>query len=185
MKSQTQTKNIKVIFIPGNGGDGNTLYGWFPYVKDELEKIGVQVIAPIFPDGNLARDLFWLPFLDSLNVDKDTILIGHSSGAIASMKYAEKNKIMGSVLVSAYYTDLGLDSERISGYFNKPFDWQTIKNNQKWIIQFNSTNDHSIPITEARFVRDRLQSDYYELSQGHFMQSEFPELVQALKKYLQ
>jgi hypothetical protein len=29
-------KKIKVIFLPGNGGDGNTSYGWFPFVKEEL-----------------------------------------------------------------------------------------------------------------------------------------------------
>jgi len=177
-------ENIKVIFVPGNGGDGNTSYGWFSYLKSELEKLGVQVISPIYPDGNLARAEQWLPFLESLDVDQNTILIGHSSGAIASMRYAENHKILGSVLVSTYYTDLNLELERISNYFNEPFNWRAIKNNQKWIIQFNSTNDHFIPISEARFVQDKLGTDYHELLEGHFQQELFPELLEAIKKYI-
>lgn len=176
-------KNIKVIFVPGNGGDGNTSYGWFPYVKNELEKQGIQVVSPVFPDGRLARAEYWLPFIESLRTDENTILIGHSSGAIAAMKYAEGHKILGSVLVSTYYTDLGLESERLSNYFNKPFDWQKIKENQKFIIQFNSTNDHFIPIEEAHFVHDKLGTDYYELTEGHFQQTNFSQLIQVLKKY--
>jgi uncharacterized protein len=177
-------KNIKTIFIPGNGGDGNTSYSWFPYVKGELERLKIQVISPIFPDGILARAEYWLPFIESLNADENTILIGHSSGSIAAMKYAENHEILGSILVSAYYTDLGLESERVSNYFNETFNWEKIRNNQKFIIQFNSTNDQFIPIAEARFVHKKLGTNYYELSEGHFQQPVFSKLIEAIKKYL-
>ena len=37
-------KKTKIIFLPGNGGDGNTSYGWFPYLKNELEKGDIKII---------------------------------------------------------------------------------------------------------------------------------------------
>ena len=173
---------IKIIFVPGNGGDGNSLYGWFSYLKNEFEKMGLEVLAPVYPDPALARAEYWLPFIENLKPDDKTILIGHSSGAIAIMRLAEKHKILGSVLVSAYCTDLGMESEKLSGYFNKPFDWEAIKKNQNWIIQFNSIDDPFIPITEAHFVHEKLNSEYYELTQGHFYpQDTFPELLNAVK----
>lgn len=177
---------ITVIFAPGNGGDGNTTYGWFAYVKEELEKLGITVISSVYPDPVLARMSEWLPFLESFGADENTIIIGHSSGAMAAMRYAETHNILGSVLVSPYHTDLGLDSEKQSGYFDTPFDWESMVKNQKWIIQFNSTNDPFIPIAEARFVYEKLGSEYHELTQGHFYPQEtFPELVEAIKKKLQ
>ncbi|MBK5215572.1 MAG: alpha/beta hydrolase [Candidatus Pacebacteria bacterium] len=178
-------KKIKIIFLPGNGGDGNTSYGWFPYIKDKFEKMGIEVINPIFPDGILARKDFWLPFLESLKPDENTILVGHSSGAVAIMKYTENNKVLGSVLVAPCYTDLGLSSEKVSGYYNDAWNWIDIKKNHKWIIQFSSINDPFIPIEEARFINENLDTKYHELTEGHFMKETFSELVESVKSILE
>lgn len=178
----------KVIFIHGNGGstpDDN----WFPYVKKELEARGIPVVARQFPDAVLARQQYWLPFLKQLGADHNSVLIGHSSGTLAAMRYAQTNKILGSVLVAAMYTDLGIESERISGYYNYPWDWQAIKQNQEWIVQFASTDDPWIPIKEPRFVHKQLATEYYEKTdRGHFggdrFQPTFPELVEVVLKKL-
>jgi len=53
---------IKIILIHGNGG-GNVQDNWFPYVRNELEKLHLTVIARDFPDPILAREKYWLPFL--------------------------------------------------------------------------------------------------------------------------
>jgi uncharacterized protein len=172
---------IKIIFLPGNGGDGNTSYGWFPYIKNEFEKMGLTVIDPVFPDGVLARKDYWLPYLKSLNPDENTILVGHSSGAEAIMRYTEDHKILGSVLVAPCYTDLGIEEEKISGYYDLPWKWDDIRKNQKWIIQFSSINDPFIPIGEARFINKNLKTDYYELDQGHFIGDTLEELVNAVR----
>lgn len=179
---------MKAIFIHGNG-DGTAKDNWFPYVKKELEKIGVKVIVKDFPDLPLARAKYWLPFLKRLGADQSTILIGHSTGAIAAMKFAEENKISGSVLVGVYYTDLGMKEEKLSGYFDSPWDWEAIKKNQNWIIQFNSKDDPWIPIEEARFVHKKLGTEYYEYDhEGHFgadkYYPEFPKLVEVVKEKL-
>jgi uncharacterized protein len=180
---------MKVIFIPGNGG-GSPKDNWFPYLKEELEKFGVNVIASEFPDNDLARESYWIPFLkNNLQADEHSILVGHSSGAIAAMRFAETNRLVGSVLVGAYHTDLGLPTEKQSGYFNRPWDWESIVQNQEWIIQFASVNDPWIPIEESRFVHRKLSTEYQEFyDQGHFggdyKKPVFPELFEALKMKL-
>ncbi len=173
---------MKVIFIPGNGGESFRDL-WFPYLKQELEKLNIKVVALDFPDSHLARSNYWIPFLNGLNVDEKTILVGHSSGAIAAMRFAETNKLLGSVLVGGYHTDLGLPMEKVSGYFDRLWDWDRIALHQQWILQFASTNDPWIPIEEARFVHAKLKTEYYEFSdQGHFNHLVFPELLDALKE---
>jgi predicted alpha/beta hydrolase family esterase len=176
---------IQAIFLPGNGG-GTPKDNWFPYLNKELSKLGMKVIAKDFPDTTLARAKYWLPFIKALGADEQTILIGHSTGAIAAMRYAEKNKILGSVLVGGYYTDLNVKEEKESGYFDTPWDWEAIRTNQKWIIQFNSVDDPWIPITEARFLNKKLKTEYFEFTDaGHFggdyEKKSFPELLEALK----
>jgi hypothetical protein len=105
------------------------------------------------------------------------------------MRYAEKNRILGSVLVGAMHTDLGMETEILSGYYNRPFDWAAIAHNQEWIIQFASIDDPWIPIEEPRYIHEQLNSEYYEFAdRGHFggdrIVLEFPELVAAVKKRL-
>jgi hypothetical protein len=53
---------MKAILIPGNGG-GTPRDNWFPYLERELPKIGIDVINVQFPDPELARSEYWLPFI--------------------------------------------------------------------------------------------------------------------------
>lgn len=182
-------ENIKVIIIPGNG-DSGPKENWYPYIQNELEKIGISVINKKFPDPVLARAKHWLPFIKELGADENTILIGHSSGAVAAMRFAEQDKILGSVLVGVYYTDLGLEDEKKSGYFDQPWNWKNIKNNQQWITLFASVDDPYIPIEQPRYIHQKLQTDYHEYTdEGHFgsdkNKKELPEIIEVIKSKIE
>lgn len=180
-------KTSKIILIHGN----QTLrwnYAWMPWVKNELEKLGLEVIGETFPDSIIAREKYWVEFLEKrVFADENTILVGHSSGALCAMRYAETHKILGSVLVSAAHTDQNDELEKQSGYFDNPWNWDTIKANQQWICQFGSTDDPYIPIKEMRHVHKMLNTEYQEFTdRGHFFQNQntFPELIDVIMKKL-
>jgi len=183
----THKQPIQIIFLPGNGGATINDH-WFPWLKLNLTQLGFDVIAKNFPDSLLARKKYWLPFIqNTLQPNKRTILIGHSTGAIAAMKYAESNPIYASILVAPYHTHLNDYHEKISGYFNNAWQWKNIKKNQNWIVQFNSLDDPYVPIQEGRAVHNFLNSEYYEYHKhGHFgddiMKTKFPEIVSVIKK---
>jgi len=140
----------KAILIHGNGGctAGDI---WLPWVEHELRALGLDVINHTFPDNIKARAQFWLPHLERLDADENTILIGHSSGAVAAMRYAETHRLLGSILVGVCHTDLGDSFETASGYYEARWQWQQIRDNQEWIAIYNSTDDPHIPIEEPRF----------------------------------
>ena len=178
---------IKVILIHGN----DTMrwsYKWMPWVKKELEKLGLEVIGETFPDSILAREKYWIQFIkERLEADENTILIGHSSGAAAAMRFAENNKLLGTILVSPAYTDLGDEMEKQSGYFDRPWQWDKIKENQKWIIQFGSKDDPHIPLEEFRHIHKMLDTQYFEFeNRGHFFENQntFPEIINVIKEKL-
>ena len=181
----------RVIFIPGNY-NSSTNENWFPSVKQELESHGLTVTSPTnYPDPQLARAAFWLPFIhEELKPDENTILVGHSSGALAAMRYAEQHKILASVLVGVCHNDLGIETERVSGYYEQPWQWEKQKSNQKWTVIFASQDDPWIPIEQPRFVQHNLNCEYHEFTnQGHFggdyVKSTFPELSLAIIRNLQ
>jgi pimeloyl-ACP methyl ester carboxylesterase len=174
----------KVILIHGNGGcTADDI--WLPSVERELTANGLLVINQTFPDNVKARSHIWLPFLESLGADAGTILIGHSSGAVAAMRYAETHRLLGSVLVGVCHTDLGDGFEAASGYYRRPWAWDRIRANQQWIGIFNSTDDPHIPIAEPRFVAARLRCSYFEFDdRGHFTDPAFPELTTFIGRML-
>lgn len=175
----------KAILIHGNGGCTAADY-WLPWVERELRAVGLDVINFTFPDNVKARARFWLPHLEALDADDQTILIGHSSGAVAAMRYAETHKLLGSILVGVCHTDLGDPFEAASGYYATPWDWPAIRANQQWIAIYGSSDDPHIPIAEPRFVAAELKCSYYEFTdRGHFNDThEFPEIVALVKRKL-
>ncbi|XP_005214401.1 putative hydrolase RBBP9 isoform X3 [Bos indicus x Bos taurus] len=113
----------KAVIIPGNGGEDVATHGWYGWVKRELEQIpGFQCLSKNMPDPITARESIWLPFMEmELHCDEETIIIGHSSGAIAAMRYAETHRVYAIVLVAAYTSDLGDANERASVTSLEPY----------------------------------------------------------------
>lgn len=180
---------MKAMIIPGNGNTDIT-ENWFQNVKKGLEKLGLDVVAENMPDPDLARKKYWLPFIKEKLSSEDAILIGHSSGAVAILRYLEENKCKLAVLVGVCYTDLGDEKERKSGYYDTPWRWDKIKNNAEKIVIFASRNDPYIPISEPLFIKEKLDAEYHEYGdEGHFgtdvNKTEFPEIITVVKKFIE
>ena len=144
-----------------------------------------------------ARRDRWIPFIESLvqaNAEKEDkiILVGHSSGAQAALRYAENHPLHAAVLVSATYSDLGDQNERQSGYYpqqkgtgmpeDNPYEFAKMKANCKHWRQFHSDDDPFIPVHEAEAIRKGLglTDTYYLLSgRSHFFEFQ-PELLQVV-----
>jgi len=176
----------RVVIAPGNGGGSILDANWYGWITDELRDSGLfdEVVCRDFPDPVEAKRSIWLPFmLDTLRVAADTVLVGHSSGAEAAMRLAEENIVGGLVLVSACHTDLDDEGERASGYYppsGGPWNWEAIRKNCGWILQFHSRDDSHVPVGEGRFVSKELRSEYTELDgHSHFFEP-FRELKDAI-----
>ena len=137
------------------------------------------MLPETMPDPVGAKESVWVPFMrETLKVGADTVVVGHSSGAVAAMRLAEETPVAALVLVSACHTDLGDPGERAAGYYARPWRWDAIRANCGRIIQFHSDNDPFIPDSEARHVAENLQSEYSELpGRSHFFAPPFAECL--------
>ena len=179
----------KIIIIPGNGGSRVNTDHWYASLSGELRGRGYESIAEDMPDPVAAHANIWLPHIKNVfKADENTIIIGHSSGGVAALRYLENHKLFGAIIVGVNYTDLGYEDEKESGYYSTPWDWKAIKANAGWIVQFASTDDPFINISEPRFIHDQIDTEYFELSdRGHFMiehnpaNKAFPEIIQLIE----
>ena len=139
-----------------------------------------------FPDNVKARAKYWLPFIDELGADERTILIGHSSGAVAAMRYAETHRLLGSVLVGVCHTDWATPSKRRAAITASPGTGSgSATTSSGWQSTVRPTMPH-IPIAEPRFVAAQLGCSYFEFTdRGHFVDTrELPEVVQFITRKL-
>ncbi len=177
-----------IMLIPGNGGSHIDTDHWYSWVRNELRELGYKVTAHDMPDPIVAHAGIWLPHMEAeLYRDPNCIIIGHSSGGVAALRYLESHRLIGAIVVGVNHTDLDDETERESGYYSSPWQWSKIKVNAGWIVQFASTDDPYIPISEPRFIHEQLHTEYHELhDRGHFMvdnnpiNNTFPEIVDII-----
>lgn len=174
----------RFVFVHGNQTT-HWAFGWTPWLKIELEKLGFPIFFETMPDSIIARSEYWLPFLEKhVKVGENDVIIGWSSGAVAAMRYAEENRILGSVLIAPCYTDLDDDLERQSGYYDKSWQWERIKANQKNIALIWGDDDPYIPQSEFEFIAKQLSPTQIKIHKGqHFIERQtFPELPEYVKQ---
>lgn len=126
-----------------HGISSNPDHFWFPYVKLELEKRGYEVWVPQLPQPDAPKIEIQLPFiLEYGKFSKDTVLIGHSSGASLILSILENlpTQIHQAILVSGFLLRGGQRPATIVKDENE-YDWNKMKSNAKNIIIMNSDND--------------------------------------------
>lgn len=188
-----------VLICPGNGCSNIRQSNWYGVLHNELIQAGIPSVCENFPDPYAARRDIWIPHMRKMvekNCRQDApnvILVGHSSGAQAALRYTELHECKAAVLVSATYTDLGDASERAAGYYpllkkdgteENPYLFDKMKNNCPIWHQFHSDDDPFIPLFEAEQIRDglRLTNDNYHMlpRRSHFFDP-FPELLSLVQ----
>lgn len=157
----------RVVILPGNGCDDLVGANWYLWMAERLRAEGrvSEVVARTMPDPHMAKRKVWLPFIvGALAADEHTVLVGHSSGAVAAMRFLEDYPARGAVLVSACHTDLGDAGERASGYYppsGGPWRWEKMRSNAGAsggnIAVLHSDNDPFIPLHEAQHVASCLE----------------------------
>ena len=155
---------MRIAIVPGNGAADIFKSNWYGWLNTKLKASGrfSEVLCETMPDPHAARRSIWLPFmLTTLGCSSpETIVIGHSSGAVAALRLLEDHKLAGCVVVSACHTDLGDAGEQAAGYYppsGGEWKWDQIRENSGGnIVVLHSDNDPFIPLEEAQHVADNL-----------------------------
>lgn len=165
---------MKNVFI-FHGAYGNPSENWFPWLKTELEKQGIEVIVPKFPTPENQNLENWLNVFNQYKnkVNKDTIFVGHSIGAafiLRNLKQIEQ-KIKASFLIAGFITFLNdpVFDKLNRTFLDKEFNWGKIKQNCGKFYIFQSSNDPYVPFEKAIELKEKLNTEITVVENaGHF-----------------
>ena len=150
------------IFI-FHGTEGHPQENWFPWLKEQLENVGHEVIVPQFPSPPIvaAKLSEWFDVLKAYEqqIDKDTILIGHSLGGIFTLRVLEKlaQPVKAAVFVG---TPVGVKPilyyDRDNSFSGFDFDWKVIKARTSHFAVYHSDDDPYVAPANGEKLAEKL-----------------------------
>ncbi len=182
----------RAVIVHCWGGSSN--YAWYPWAKSELKKIGYQVTVPDMPDPDPPKLATWLPYLRQLvgEPDEDLVLIGHSIGTVAIMRYLEslpEGKGVGKVIMVAGFTDQ-LGFRELENFFDTQLDFSKIKSKSKnGFVVIQSDDDPFVSKQYGARLKDELDAKLIFKHGANHMSgaldneescTELPEVIQNL-----
>ena len=168
----------KALILHGTSSNSNS--NWFPWLKAGLENAGWKVWVPDLPNSdepNVERYNKHIFENNDWSFDDETVLIGHSSGAVEVLgllqELDENMVVKQSILIGSFKDDLGWPN--LGGLFVKPFDFAKIKQRSKSFVFIHSDNDPYCPLDHAEYLCKELSGELKVLpGQKHFSEETDP-----------
>ena len=182
-------KNVIII----HGTEGNPRKNWYPWLKEELEKLNYKVEIPQFPSPPVvpAKISEWYDVLKNYKLEEDSILVGHSLGGVFVLRILELihfpiEKAIFVATPTGIETDKNYERDRAFSGFD--FDWEKIKKNAKNFSAYYSDNDPYVSILDGEILSQKLRCDLKIMHNvGHFNArmgcNKIPELLVEFKEF--
>ena len=186
-----KSTNIYVI----HGYTSSSQAEWFPWLKEQFEDSPVKIDIPNMPHSEDPYLEPWLKHLrkNVLDIDENTIFIGHSLGCVTALRYIlEKNiKIKGAILVSGFINENPMDeqTEGLQEFVDGSLDIARIKSLISSRIVITATDDDIVPTEATQKLAKALDANLIILSSGkHFIArdgyTDFPVLLNEIQKLI-
>lgn len=162
----------KVFLVHGFEGEPNG--GWRPWLMRELDAQDIYACALPMPTPYTPIVSEWVKELERvIDSPKETVLVGHSLGAAAILRYLEvtKDQILGAVLVSGpiemvEHNSKGKSLEKMRNFFDTPFDFEKIKRQCGSFVIIHGDNDTVVPFSHAERLSEALEGKLVTVPNG-------------------
>lgn len=159
---------------------------WKESLVNKLPKY--QVLYPKMPNSKNSRYLEWKIWFEKMIpfIEDRVVLIGHSLGGIFIAKYLSENNfpriISEAHLVAAPYDDKDCDETLADFALEKSLN--NFSRQVEKIYLYQSRDDKDVPFVDlAKYKKELPEAKEFVFEdRGHFIQIEFPELVENIKK---
>lgn len=172
------------IILHGTLGspDGN----WFQWLKNELEEKGLNVWLPQLPQAEQPSLRKWQRFVKEecpFPINEQTLIVGHSSGAILTLVLAENNmEKIGAIVDVSVFHDNSLQWQPNSKLFDVQFNWTAIRDGVSELLPY-------VPLNQAQYVATNSGGEMIIIpGEGHFNLErsdeyrQFPKLLEILEE---
>lgn len=108
--------NKKIIFV--HGYTASSRADWYPAIRPELDKLGVDYSIPDLPGGEHPHSADWIGIIkqEVEKTDKSVVLVGHSLGTRAVLLYLDKyQKPVDTVILISPVSNEVSNGKRLGG----------------------------------------------------------------------
>jgi predicted alpha/beta hydrolase family esterase len=153
-------KNALVL----HGTDASSKDNWFPWLKKELKIRGWRVWVPDLPKSEKPSMKRYAKHIFSnkdWEFNEDSVLIGHSSGAVAIFgiltSLPESVKVDTCIFVGVFKWDLGWS--QLNELWDIPIDFEKVKKRANRFVFLHSDNDPYCPLSHAKEFSEKLDGE--------------------------
>ncbi len=172
-----------------HGWKGTPDYGWFPWLRRELEAVGYTTESLTLPNPLLPDRTEWVEVIKKAVHDPEVVLIGHSLGCpcilFALQEYAG-DPIARVVLVSGFGRPF-LFPHAAEWFGDAKIDFDLVRQRAKSWAVLHTRLDPIVPFREGEWLAKQLHVPMVEVEShpvGHLAPEDFafeiPEIFQAV-----
>lgn len=177
----------KVYIVHGYTASGDK--HWFPWLESQLAELNIECHRLTMPNSDNPVPTEWLNSLvRSINIEPDTVVIGHSLGCIALMTFLARHyeSPAGAIFVSGFYQPLD-NLPQLTAFSNLYAVSPPLMPFKSYVVA--AYNDTIVPHQYSDALAQHLQADYIRLpTGGHFLDregcTEFPLILELIRKLL-
>lgn len=147
---------------------GTSTRDWMPWIKRELGKKKIKVYIPDMPNTEEPEVDKWIEHISKVvgKPDKNTILIGHSLGGNAILRYLQQMKSgqkVGAAIIVASWLNRRKGKFRtparrkmMSPWFKTPLYFNRIAKHSESFTALYSDDDRYVPKSAAQILKKKL-----------------------------
>lgn len=160
---------------------------WIPWLQAQLLKRDIPASTPEVPNSYIRDWDTWKREVERYDINADSILVAHSSGAGFFIKYLSINPTLrvGRVVFVAPFIDPRRRAEKVF-FHNYETDPEMAKRTKGIVVYYSDNDDDEIQ-ESVTLLKDRIAHITYREfhNYGHFCfedmkTQEFPELLRAV-----
>jgi len=158
---------------------------WYPWIQRQLLLKGIEAQTPEMPGFYEPNYESWKEMLERFELNKNTILVGHSCGGGFLIRYLSENSVkVGKVVLVAPW----LDPEHMidKNFFKFEIDKNLVSKTSGLIVMY-STDDYPDILESVGILKSEIKDAKFQEFQnkGHFVldslkTEKFPELLANL-----
>ncbi|MBU1126154.1 MAG: alpha/beta fold hydrolase [Patescibacteria group bacterium] len=179
---------MKIVLI--HGYKANSTSHFYPWLRDELRRLGHDVVLPDLPDPESPDPEVWTKTLveEVGPIDDETIVVGHSVGAAAALRFLEAAEAYSTpkacLLISPPWM---IRSDDLRGFFLSELDFDVLMWKASRFVIIHSKDDDKIPFDHAEKYAAVLHAKLIERNngEGHFLGEKYPIILETLKDIIE
>ena len=181
-------------FVIFHGAYGYAKENWFPYLAQELKRLGQDVVVPNFPTPENQSLASWFSAFENVKKDfgeEELCFVGHSLGPLFILHTVHRYNIQlnSAIFVGPFFEPLGIEKfDSINKtFYEHDFNFDTLKKLIPDSYVVYSSNDHIVPKERSLHFAEKLGSKTIEVKNGGHLNAQsgfttFPLVLDLCRK---